>query len=91
VAAQIQVFVRSAPELSIPMNARATDAIAEDEGTVLAIRGGHVVRCVTHRDRLVGQRLPKITPDAVLEFLRDPWELKIRRRVACRTAFQRNR
>src|ERR1700722_14556569 len=89
-ATQIQVFRRCTPELPIPMHAGAAHTIAEDEGTILPIRGRDVVRAVTDRDSLLGQRLPKITSDAVLEFVRDPWELKIGGRVAGRTAFKRH-
>src|ERR1700689_4436473 len=74
-ATQIQVFGRCTPELPIPVHAGATHAIAEDEGTVLPIGSGNVVRAVTDRDSLVGQRLPKITSDPVFEFVHDPWEL----------------
>src|SRR5271170_7393067 len=90
VAAQIQVFGRCTPELPIPVHAGATYAIAEDEGAVLSIGSGNVVRAVADRDSLVGQRLPKITSDAVLEFVHDPWELKIGGRVARRPAFERH-
>src|SRR5271167_4679384 len=86
VATQIQVFRRCTPELPIPVHAGATHAVAEDEGTVLPIRGSDVIRAVTDSDGFVSQRLPEITPDAVLEFVRDPWELKIGRCIAGRTA-----
>src|ERR1700678_2122594 len=72
VAAQIQVFRRCTPELPIPVHASATHAIAEDERTVLPIGGGNIVRAVTNRDSLVGQRLPKIASDTVLEFICNP-------------------
>src|ERR1700733_2536065 len=89
-ATEIQVFRRCTPELPIPVHAGAAHAIAEDEGTILPIRGSHVVRAVTDGDSLVGQGLPEITSDAVLEFVHDPWELKIRGRVTGRTALQRH-
>src|ERR1700721_926661 len=90
VCAQIEVFRRCTPELPVPVHAGAAHAIAEDEGTILPIRGGDVVRGVTYRDCFVGQRLPEITSDAVLELVADPWELKIGGRIAGRPAFERH-
>src|ERR1700722_12222801 len=87
-ATETQVFRRCTPELPIPVHAGAAHAIAKDEGAILPVRGSDVARAVTDRDGLVGQRLPKITPHAVLEFVRDPRELKIGGRVAGRTAFE---
>jgi hypothetical protein len=72
------------------VHAGAAHAVAEDKGTILPIRGSDVVRAVTDRDGLVGQRLPKITSDAVLELVHDPRELKIGGRTARRTPFQRH-
>jgi hypothetical protein len=72
------------------MHAGATHAIAQNKGAVLAIRGSDVARAVTDRDRLVSEGLPKITPDAVLELVRNPRILKIWGRVACRAAFERH-
>jgi hypothetical protein len=89
-ATQIQVFRRCSPELSIPVHARPTHAVAEDEGAVLPIGSGDVVRAVADCDSLVGQRLPKITSDSVLEFIRDPRELKIGGGIAGGTPFERH-
>ena len=90
VASQPEILRRGPPELAIPMNAGAADAVAEHKRPILAIRDGDLVEIVANRDRLVGERLPQVAANAISELVGDARVFEIRSRVARRAALQRD-
>src|SRR5580704_12852882 len=90
VASQPEIFRRGSPQLPVPVNTRAADAVAKHEGAVFAIRDGHFAGIVPDRDCLLGQRLPQVAAHGVTDLINDAGVFEIRSGVARRTALERD-
>ena len=88
-AAQTQIGRQRAPVVAVPVHARAADAVAEQERTVLAVWHSQIGWRVTDGDRLLRQILEKLAANAVAQLVGDARVGEVGNGVAVLAALKR--